>query len=189
MSDITNESHSRREARAIWRWLALVAALGGGGIGCHSSPPGSPTPPGKTQAPGNETPARRNSSNAETPVATQKEKSVKLITVDLDRLPAAGEAVQARITVGSLPIGAKLIVRTKDGTIAGTIVNYGPKRPGETSIHSVSIPRRSISDRHLTLALAITMGTPDGSRAPTDSEVVMVDVVIVESTSTEAPAP
>ncbi len=186
---ITDESHSRCGARAVRRWLALGAALGGGWLGCHSSPPDSATPPRKAQAPGNEALARHDSSNDGTTVATRKEESVKVINVSLERLPTAGEAVQARITVGSLPIGAKLVVRTKDGTIAGTIVDYGPKRPGETSVHSVSIPKRSISDRHVTLRLEIRAGIPEASRAPTDSEVLKVDVVFVESTATKDPAP
>ena len=189
MSCITNETHSRHGSRAVWRWLALSAALGGGWLGCHKSPPDPTSPPPKAQAPRNDAKAPHDRSDNGTTVATGKEQSVKLINLKLDRLPTAAEAVQARITVGALPIGAKLVVRTGDGTIAGSIVNYGPKRRGETSIQSVSIPRRSIVDRNVTLRLEIQMGTPNGSRAPTDSEVSSVDVAIVESTSTETAAP
>jgi hypothetical protein len=185
----TSESHSRHGTRAVWRWLALVAALGGGSLGCHRSTPDSTNPPRKARAPENVSLAPHDSANVGATVESRKEKSVKLINLKLDRMPAAGETVQARITVGSLSSGAKLVVRTNDGTIAGTIVDYGPKRPGETSIHSVSIPRRSISDRQVTLRLEISGRTPDASRAPTDKEVVNVDLVIVESTSSDAAAP
>jgi hypothetical protein len=93
--------------------------------------------------------------------------------------------VQARIELGSLPIGARLVVRTMDGAIAGTLVEYGPKRPGETAVRSVPVPRGAVSGRRVTLRLEVHTKSPEVTRAPTDSEVVGVKVVLVESTSTK----
>jgi hypothetical protein len=186
---IANESRFPWGARADTRWLALVAAIGCGWLGCQPSTPISPTPALKAHAPENETLEPKEPSKDQTTVATRNEVAVKHFNLHLDHAPMADEAVQARVTVGSLPIGAKLIVRTPDGNIAGTIVNFGPKGPGETSIHSVAIPERAISDRHVTLRLEIQAGSSEASRAPTDSEVTKVEAVVVESTTTKVPAP
>ncbi len=184
--NVPSDGESQRGARATRWWLSLGASLGAGcWLGCHPSPPDSTPPPRQNPPPKDETQAHRSPPDGGPADKKKTKEPARIVQFELPRAPAASDAVQARIELGSLPIGARLVVRTMDGAIAGTLVEYGPKRPGETSVRSIPIPRGAVSGRQVTLRLEVHTKSPEATRAPTDSEVVGVKVVLVESTSTK----
>lgn len=106
-------------------------------------------------------------------------------TIVVNRDPGPGEAMRLRVVVGSLPKGAELVVLSKDGEIVGTITEYGRRGREKRATHTLPLPARLVKDRTMALRFEIHDSEKSSTRAVSDEELLEVEAVIIEVTSTE----
>lgn len=99
------------------------------------------------------------------------------------------EAICARITVGVLPRGARIIVRTADGKIAGTINPFGVPKGQKGGVQTIPIPARSVAGETVSLRLELQEKGTARARVPTRTEVesVKLDIIPITPDSGEGP--
>ncbi len=108
------------------------------------------------------------------------------LTLEVPRLPAANEVVWARIEVGALPPGARLVVRTTDGGIAGTVAPFGPVGR-EGGVYTIPLPQEAIADGKVTLILGVLEDLASEARPPLEGEVGSVELILVQVTPDSRP--
>ena len=103
-----------------------------------------------------------------------------VIELAAPRAPASGEAVQLRVTVRSLPAGARLAVKTEAGDILGAVAPFGPRRDRAATTATIPVPRSALVDGRLRLRLEVI--EPGGAaRKARSEEVEHVEVILVPS--------
>src|SRR5262245_7391261 len=103
-----------------------------------------------------------------------------VIELTAPRAPASGEAVQLRVTVRSLPAGARLAVQTEAGEILGAVAPFGPRRDRSPTTATIPVPRSALADGRLRLRLEVI--EPGGAaRKARPEEVEHVELILVPS--------
>jgi hypothetical protein len=103
-----------------------------------------------------------------------------VIELAAPRAPASGEAVQIRVTVRSLPAGARLAVKTEAGEILGAVAPFGPRRDRTATTATIPVPRSALVDGRLRLRLEVI--EPGGAaRKARSEEVEHIEVILVPS--------
>lgn len=93
------------------------------------------------------------------------------VTLTLPREPAEGEAIVLRLSAGVLPRGAKVVVRTADGAIAGSVAPFGVRPGRKAGVYTVPIPTRAVKDGKVTLRYEVLEKGAKAGRAPARTEV------------------
>ena len=100
------------------------------------------------------------------------------LTLALPRTPAPGEAIRVRVNAGVLPHGARIIVRTVTGKIAGTVAPYGVASGQEAGTYTIPIPAEAVSNGKLSLTFELK-DRHGHVRAATQNEVLGAEVVLI----------
>ena len=106
------------------------------------------------------------------------------VRLELPRSPDEGELVWLRITAGPLPPGARILVRTHDGEIAGAVAPYGATASEATAAYTVALPEGALSEGGAEFFLELEEPGSADARAPNPEEVVAMELVLVPA---EAP--
>jgi hypothetical protein len=93
------------------------------------------------------------------------------MTFQVPRASTSNEALYAQIAVGSLPRNARVIVRLKNGEIAGTIAPYGVRAGQKSGTHTIRIPANAISDGKVSLKFEVKEKDADVVRPPKKDEI------------------
>jgi hypothetical protein len=104
------------------------------------------------------------------------------VTAAMPRPVHSGEAIRARITLGSLPRGARVVVRLPDGRIAGTLAPYGRTGDGKTAAQTIAIPSDATTNGKVHLQLDVQERGAASPRPATSSEVTAVELVLIPVT-------
>ena len=93
------------------------------------------------------------------------------LTLALPRRPAVNEMLMVNLTVGRVSANTKIVIRTADGEIAGTIAPFGVKPGQKAGIYSIAVPAKAIADAKVTLKLELVDKQGQAVRAPTKAEI------------------
>ncbi len=105
----------------------------------------------------------------------------RMLTLDLPHSPSANEAIRAVVTVGVLPRDARIVVRTADGEIAGTISPFGIRPGRKAGVYMIPIPNGAVVDGKVSLRLEVVQKDAE-TRAPTKVEVEDVKLTLIAVT-------
>src|SRR4051794_21400833 len=94
-----------------------------------------------------------------------------VLTLALPRQPAADEAAVLRLSAGVLPRQARVVVRTIDGEIAGTVSPFGVHAGRKAGVHTIPIPAKAIVGDKVTLRLEVLERNAQSPRPPTCAEI------------------
>lgn len=95
------------------------------------------------------------------------------ITLPLPRDPVADETLKLNITVGSLPRGARIIVRSGRGELLGSISPFGKTGNRPRVSYVLPVPGEEILKRKLILQFSLE-DSDKKVRVPTDAEVLEI---------------
>lgn len=95
------------------------------------------------------------------------------ITLFIPRDSAVDESLKLNVTVGTLPPGTRIVLRSGRGELLGSISPFGKtgNRPGVS--YAIPVSREEIIDRKLTLIFTLEE-SGQKVRVPTDAEVLTV---------------
>jgi hypothetical protein len=93
----------------------------------------------------------------------------RVYDLPLPRSAGRDEALVARITVGALKPHERIIIRTRNGEIAGTISPFGAQARQNSGVYTIPLPGTAVKDGTVRLLLEAETGAP--TRAPTADEV------------------
>jgi hypothetical protein len=105
------------------------------------------------------------------PCFSSAEEPDRVLTLTLPRQPAANETIALRISVGVLPRRARMVVRTADGEIAGTIAPFGIRPGRDAGEYTIRVPDKAVRGDKVTLHLVVLEKDAEESRRPTCSEI------------------
>jgi hypothetical protein len=107
--------------------------------------------------------------------AAQDRKMTELLA---PRDPGPNEAVRLKVITGPLPFGGRLVVKTEQGDIVGSIMTYGVPGPNDTRSETFPVQSRNVVNKRLRLQVLIE--APGAmTRAATPEEIRGLDVMIV----------
>lgn len=110
--------------------------------------------------------------------AADQDMPVELV---LPRPAAADEAVWLQVRAGALPRGAEIVIRSRDGSLLGTVSPVGLRgSPGATT-HLVPVPASAVVDGRVRVRIAIEQAGA-APRAPQPREVEDVTLTYVPVT-------
>lgn len=100
------------------------------------------------------------------------------ITLTVPRDPVADEIVKLSITVGTLPPGARIVVRSGRGEVLGAVTPFGraSNRPGIT--YAIPVATEEILKRQLVLSFTLEEANEKKVRVPTDTEVREIKLLL-----------
>jgi hypothetical protein len=113
------------------------------------------------------------------PVRSRAEEPAGRLTLTLPRRPAADEALSVRLTVGVLPRDARVVVRTADGQIAGTIRPFGVRSGQKAGVFTIPVPSKAVVEDKVSLRLEVLEKNAKAARAPTEAEVEHAELSFV----------
>src|SRR5436309_702359 len=87
-----------------------------------------------------------------------------------------GETAMLLVTVGVVPRGAEIEIKTPSGVEAGVISPYGIRAGHESGTYTVPLPAGAISGKRV--CLLVSLRANGAARAPTTKEVKRVRVAI-----------
>lgn len=102
----------------------------------------------------------------------------------MPRAREADESVAVRVTVGSLAKGARIMVKTSDGEVAGTVVPFGVLPGQPPGAFMVPVPLKAVKDGKLTLHFEVEEKSGGATRPPTKEEVRAAELVLVPVSGT-----
>lgn len=109
------------------------------------------------------------------PVLAQGRKITELVA---PRDPGEKDVVRVRVETGPLPFGARLVVKTEQGDVLGSISSYGVSGPNDTRSASFPLPARAVVHRRVRLQVQIE--APGAmTRSATPDEITRLDIVIL----------
>jgi hypothetical protein len=99
----------------------------------------------------------------------------------LPQAAAPGQMLVARVSVGLLKPHQRIIVRTRNGEIAGSISPFGYQARQNSGAYTIPLPGNAAKDGHVRLLLQVEeKGIP--TRAPTADELRSIDLAYVPVT-------
>ncbi|SIO36254.1 hypothetical protein SAMN05444166_4103 [Singulisphaera sp. GP187] len=93
------------------------------------------------------------------------------LTLTLSRQPTKDEAIVLRLAVGVLPRNARVIVRTVDGKIAGTVAPFGVRPLQKAGVYQIAVPAKAVVGDKVTLRLEVLEKGAGEARLPTREEI------------------
>jgi hypothetical protein len=94
------------------------------------------------------------------------------------RDPGPNEAVRVKVDTGPLPFGARLVVKTEQGDVIGSITSYGVPGPNDSRSESFPVQSRNVVNKRLRLQVLVE--APGAmTRVATPEEIRGLDVMIV----------
>ncbi|MCA6106848.1 hypothetical protein [Bradyrhizobium cenepequi] len=102
----------------------------------------------------------------------------RMTEVLVPRDPGPNEAVRARVVTGPLPFGGRLVVKTEQGDVIGSIMSYGVPNPHDTRSETFPVPSRNVINRRLRLQVLVEAPGAMTRRATPD-EIIKLEVTIV----------
>ena len=106
-----------------------------------------------------------------------------VLRLKLRRGLADGESVRARLSVGLLPRGAKVVVRTPDGKIAGTVSPFGVRPGSKAGVYTIPVPASAVAGDEVVLRLRVLEKGAAADRRPTAAEIEGAEAVIMATPS------
>jgi hypothetical protein len=113
--------------------------------------------------------------------AGEKERS-KTVVLKPKRLPAEDEALVLRVSVGALPDQARIVVRTAEGKIAGTISPFGLPPRRKAGVFRIAIGRKALADGKVPLRFEVVEKGSKAPRPPTERELEKAELEIIPIT-------
>jgi hypothetical protein len=108
-------------------------------------------------------------------VLAQDRKMTELLA---PRDPGPNEAVRVKVDTGPLPFGARLVVKTEQGDVIGSITSYGVPGPNDSRSESFPVQSRNVVNKRLRLQVLVE-APGEMTRVATPDEVRGLDVMIV----------
>ncbi len=94
------------------------------------------------------------------------------------RDPGPKEAVRVNVDTGPLPFGDRLVVKTEQGDVIGSITSYGVPGPNDSRSESFPVQSRNVVNKRLRLHVLVE--APGAmTRVATPEEIRGLDVMIV----------
>ena len=93
------------------------------------------------------------------------------VTLSVPRSLASEEALSVRVTVGTLPKGARIVVRSERGEVLGSIVPFGQSTNRPNMSYTIPVPPELVSDQKVSLGFTLEEAGTKQSRVPTETEV------------------
>lgn len=104
-----------------------------------------------------------------------KPKPIETLTLVLPRQLKSDEALHALVTVGKLARGDMIVVRTKSGEIAGSIVMADVRSGQNGGVFPIPVPRDAVEGDRVVLNFeVVARNSASEVRAPNDKEVESV---------------
>jgi hypothetical protein len=104
------------------------------------------------------------------------------LTLTLSRKRTSDEAIVLRLSVGVLPRGAHVAVRTLDGEIAGSVVPFGVRPGVKAGVYTIPIPAKAIARDTVTLRVDVMEKNVTAARAPARSEIEKATLAFIPVT-------
>ena len=105
----------------------------------------------------------------------------------LPRAIAPGEALVARVSVGRLKAHMRIIVRIRNGEIAGTISPFAAQERQEGAVYTIPLPAGAVKDGIARLLVEVVEKDAP-TRAPTSEEVRNITLAYVAVTDSSGKA-
>jgi hypothetical protein len=105
------------------------------------------------------------------------------IRLSLPRQLRANEMLVVRLKVGVVPRGTKIIVRTADHKVAGTIDPFGIRPGQKAGVYTVSVPAKAVADEKVSLQVEVLEKDAKAARPPTRSEIEDAELSFVPVSS------
>jgi hypothetical protein len=99
----------------------------------------------------------------------------------LPRAIGPGEALAARVTVGPLKPNERIVVRTGNGEIAGSISPFGAQARQSPGVYTIPLPDTAAHGGEVRLLVEVERKNTE-PRAPTADEVRHIDLVYISVT-------
>jgi hypothetical protein len=105
----------------------------------------------------------------------------QIYDLPLPRAVAPGEMLVARITVGPLKPHERIIVRIRNGEIAGTVAPFGAQARKTSGVYTIPLPDAAAKDGQVRLLLEAEQQGSE-TRAPTSEEVQSITLAWIPAT-------
>jgi hypothetical protein len=106
----------------------------------------------------------------------------------LPRAIAPGEALVARVSVGPLKAHMRIIVRIRNGEIAGTISPFGAQERQGGTVYAIPLPTSAVKNGIVRLLVEV-VEKDVGTRPPTAEEVRKITLAYVAVTDSNRKDP
>lgn len=93
------------------------------------------------------------------------------VTLSVPHNVSAGDSVSVRVTVGTLPKGARIVVRSGTGEVLGSIAPFGQAANHPGVFYTIPVPSELVADRKISLGFILEEPGGKKSRVPTEAEV------------------
>jgi hypothetical protein len=103
----------------------------------------------------------------------------------LPRAAEPGEMLVARVTVGPLKPHERIIVRTRNGEIAGTVAPFGAQARQSSGVYTIPLPDTAALEGRVRLLVEAEQKGSE-TRAPTSEEVQSIKLVWVAATKSSS---
>jgi hypothetical protein len=92
------------------------------------------------------------------------------------REPGENESMRLEVATGPLPYGSRLVIKTEQGDVVGSLSSYGIPGPRDTRSASFPVPPKALVNRRLRLQVQIE--APGAmTRSATADEIRELNVV------------
>ena len=102
------------------------------------------------------------------------------VMLTVPHAPAVNEALRLKVSVGALPRGANIVVRTQDGKIAGTVSPFGSTARLSGGVYTISLSEEALQDGEVSLVLQLEQGGK--VRAPSEEEFLGIELYYIPIT-------
>ena len=93
------------------------------------------------------------------------------VTLSIPRSLGVEDSLSVRVTVGTLPKGARIVVRSETGEVLGSIVPFGQSTNRQGVFYTIPVPSEMVADRKVLLEFTLEEAGGKKSRVPTEGEV------------------
>ena len=112
----------------------------------------------------------------------------RIYDLPVPRAAGAGEALVARVSVGPLKAHLRIIVRIRNGEIAGTISPFGAQERQGGAVYTIPLPSSAVKDGIVRLLVEV-VEKGAGTRPPTAEEVRNITLAYIAVTDSSGNAP
>lgn len=112
------------------------------------------------------------------PVSAAEPKSAAGVTTVAVPERTEGTAIIARVSVGPLPRGARVILRLPTGEIAGVITPYGSQAAASGGSYTIPIPEHAAAARELAIRFEVHEAQAP-PRPPREGEIAGIELLAV----------
>ena len=123
------------------------------------------------------------------PVSVFATAKQQIYDLPLPRSAAPGETLVARVSVGPLKAHLRIIVRIRNGEIAGTVSPFGNQARQGPAVYTIPLPAGAVKDGEVRLLLEVAEKDAP-TRAPTSEEVrniTLAYIAVTDSSGKDQP--